>query len=245
MNSTENKKYWDKWGADYSSVWSMAARKKMSQFEEGFIHTYYMQNNEPKTLDVGVGNGRILSCLLTGSGKDSEIYGVDISGEMVEFCRHKFKENELIREIRVCDLSQEDLPYQSKYQFITVIRVLKYNHNWKEVIGKLSHALVVGGLIIFTMPNKNSISRFSGDTFTDKNIPLLYSSVKELKKLMVKVGLECLEIRAFSKLPNFLYHLSNNIAYVSILIGTERFLEMIFGRIFGGRELFIVCKKSR
>ena len=93
------------------------------------------------------------------------------------------------------------------------------------------------------MTNKISISRFSGDKFSEKNIPILYASKAELKRAISDAGFRLVEFRAFSKLPNFLYHICQNVLYVKFLLFSERVLETIFGKSFLGRELFVACVK--
>ena len=43
--------------------------------------------------------------------------------------------------------------------------------------------------------------------------------------------------------PNLLYHLFQNRIYIKLLMLLERLLEMLFGKSFLGRELFVACVK--
>lgn len=244
MASNSNKKYWDSWNIKYSQVWETAARKEMSKKETSFIVSRLKGKNSQKILDIGVGNGRILDVLAKKSNKKSAIFGIDISDKMVKICKKRFQKENKVKDIVVCDLSQKNIPFQTKFDFITMIRVLKYNPNWQKMIKKVFNSMNSRGRFIFTMPNNRSISILSGDKFSDRNTSIIYSNPAELKKILVSIGFSNIEIIAFSKLPNFLYHISNNSSYVKVLLIAESVLESIFGRTFMGRELFVCCNRS-
>ena len=243
MSSKENKKFWEDCNISYSKVWKTRGRQEMSKRELGCIDECLQKFKPLKILDVGVGNGRILENLIKFTSPETKIFGIDISNEMVKICQKKFRGNKKIKEISVSDLSVEKLPFKDNFDFVTMVRVLKYNKNWPKMIEKISGKLLPGGIFIFTMPNKISISFFSGDTFSEKNIPILYSSKAELKKILANTGLKLIEFRAFSKMPNFLYHISQNKFYIKFLLFAEKALEIILGNSFLGRELFVICVK--
>jgi len=243
MHSKENRDYWNKINSDYSRVWIPKGRQEMSKRELSLIKDIVLKFTPHSILDVGIGNGRILKCLIKFSHKDTKIFGIDISEKMVNICKLKFNKIQKIKELKVCDISKDTININDKFDLVTMIRVLKYNENWKSILKKIFEKLRVGGIYIFTMPNSSSISRFSGDTFSEKNIPILYSSAKELRIILDNIGFTDVEFRSFSKLPNFLYHINTNEFYVTILIKIEKSLEKILGKSFLGRELFVICKK--
>jgi len=243
MSSKYNKDYWNKWNLNYSDVWKTYGRMRMSIRELGFIKSYINSCNL-KVLDIGVGNGRILEEILNSSGNDSCVYGVDISERMVEICKQKFNGEPKLKELLVCDLSMDQIPFDADFNLVTMIRVLKYNENWSDIISKIIMRMETGGIFIFTMPNKFSISILSGDKFSEKNLPILHASISQIGNLAIKNKSKLIQVNGFSKLPNFLYHLSNNHGYVNSLIALEKFLEKILGKAFLGRELFYVVKKN-
>lgn len=243
MYSKENKKYWEDTNINYSKVWQSRGRQEMSKRELNFIDKCLFKYSPRRILDIGMGNGRILENLIKFSSEQAEIFGIDVSEQMVKICREKFKNENKVQQISVCDLSQENICFNENFDFITMIRVLKYNKNWQEMIKKVYDQLNSGGVYIFTMPNKISISYFSGDTFSEKNIPILYTSYNELRKILASVDFKLVEFRAFSKMPNFLYHICQNKFYVKSLLFIEKALEIILGKSFLGRELFVVCIK--
>lgn len=61
----------------------------------------------------------------------------------------------------VCNISKDKLPFKRNFDFISAVRVLKYNKNWQEIIGKIINHLHNEGIFVFTMPNKNSLLRFT------------------------------------------------------------------------------------
>ncbi len=243
MQFKENKKYWDDCNADYSRVWQSRGRQEMSKQELGLIDRYLKILTPEKILDVGVGNGRILDNLIKFSSKRAEIFGIDVSEQMVSICKKRFRNEHKIKQIIVCDLSQENISFKTTFDFVTMIRVLKYNKEWKKMIKRVYEKLNSGGVYIFTMPNKISISGFSGDTFSDQNIPIIYSSYREIKKVLITAGFKRIAFRDFSKMPNFLYHICQNGLYIRFLLFIEKALRVIFGRSFLGRELFVICQK--
>jgi len=243
MRSRENKKYWNECNADYSKVWQTRGRQEMSKLELELIDKYLKKLIPRRILDVGVGNGRILDNLIKFSAKQAKIFGIDVSEQMVSICKKKFRNESKVKQISVCDLSQEDICFDTTFDFVTMIRVLKYNKEWKKMIKRIYQKLNPGGVCIFTMPNKISISAFSGDTFSDQGIPIIYSSHREIREVLLTTGFKRILFRDFSKMPNFLYHIWQNWLYVHILISVEKALRVILGRSFLGRELFVICQK--
>lgn len=241
--SESNKKYWDKWNIKYSDVWQSRARKEMSKREMSYITSKLINKKPELILDIGIGNGRILNVLSHNSPAKSKIYGIDISKKMVRICQKHFKNDKKIIELAECDLSLQEIPFNIKFDFVTMIRVLKYNSNWREMIKKVYQSMKPKGVYVYTMPNKHSISAFSGDKFSDNNSPIEYTTISELIHLSEKIGFSKIEIVAFSKLPNFLYHINENRLFVSILLSSEKLLEKLLGESFLGRELFITCTK--
>ena len=215
----------------------------MSKKETTYIVSKLSAKGPLSILDIGVGNGRILEALSKKSSSTSKIFGLDISEKMIAICKRLFKGSKKVLQLRVCDLSSAEVPYKTKFDFVTVIRVLKYNPNWRFMLKKIYNSMKSKGTLVFTMPNNQSISILSGDKFSDQNSPIIYSNPSELKIILLSLGFEKVETVAFSKLPNFLYHLSENKRYVNILLRSEELLEKMLGRSLLGRELFVSCTK--
>lgn len=243
MTSESNKNYWNEWGGQYSQVWQNEAKQKLSNKELGFINKYLNNNTPQRILDIGVGNGRILENIVNNSKGDSEIFGIDISQNMVDICREKFKGEPRIKTIEVCDVSQMDICLNENFDLVTIIRVLKYNKNWPDILERIYKKLYKEGVCIFTMPNSHSLAGLKKDTFSKDKLAINYTNKQELETILSKIGYQVCEIVGFSKIPNAFYDLSNNDFYVKIILGSEKLLEAIFGKSFLARYFFIVCKK--
>ena len=237
MQKGQDQKHWENIGKTYNTFWRSKAKAKLSKIELGFINKYLKKTKSQYILDIGVGSGRIIENYLADS-KAKGIWGIDWAGSMVNFCRNKFKNKKEVQKIVVCNISKEQLPFKNKFDFISAIRVLKYNKNWKEIIGKVINGLDNNGIFIFTMPNKNSLLRFS------KPETSIYSTTKrKLEKVIPEQNGEIIQITSFMKLPDVFYDISNNKLYVSTLLCFEQILKIILGDTFLSRIFFIAVKK--
>jgi len=243
MDSEINKNYWNDWGINYSQVWQNKAKQVLSNKELNFINKYINLQSPQKILDIGVGNGRILENIIANSKEGAEIYGVDISENMINICRQKFKEEVTVKRLEVCDVSQKDICFDDKFDLITVIRVLKYNRNWVEILDRIYKKLNKGGTCIFSMPNNHSIAGLKKDIFSQNKIAINYTNKKQLNTILSSMKYKSFEAVGFSKIPNIFYDFSNNNIYVTLLLWGEKFLEKIFGKSLFARYLFIICKK--
>ena len=237
---------WNNYSSKYADVWTKGARVSMRKSETDFIKKF-VYTDVKKILDVGCGTGRIVEEYCS-SGNNLEIYGIDIAEKMVEFCRQKQNNHPEIKAIEICDISHEAIPFNSNFNLVSAIRVFKYNENWKEILGKLLDSCLVNGVVVFTIPNSRSINRLSGFANTIlgiKNNYLIYrSNVSEIKKTCINANGKVIEISSFSKIPDFFYDLSENKFYSSMVLFLEHFLEILFGKVMFGKELFIAVKKK-
>jgi ubiquinone/menaquinone biosynthesis C-methylase UbiE len=243
MGNKNNRDYWNNWGAEYSQVWQNAAKQKLSEKELTLIKKYLNIRKPQQILDIGVGNGRILENIIAYSNEKSEIFGIDISDNMVNICCEKFKKCAKIKGIEVCDVSQTEICFDNSFDFITAIRVLKYNRNWPDILERTYKKLDKEGIFIFTMPNKQSVAGLKEDTFSKNKIAINYTNKKQLEIILSRLGYKLCEIVGFSRVPNTFYDFSNNKLYVKILLGLEKVLEIIFGKSFLVRYFLVVCKK--
>jgi len=240
-----NKKYWNNIGNQYSKVWNTKVRQKLSEKELLFIVKYLHEYNPTKILDIGAGNGRILEILNKDSNSESEIYGIDIAKTMVDYLKKNYHNEKKIKDIEVNDISKENIVFDTNFDFVTAIRMLKYNRNWTEILLKIFNKMNKNGLLIFSMSNIHSIAALHKDTFSEINIPINYTHPNELKKILNGIGFNVIEMRGFSKIPDLFYRINGNKFYISILFFCERILELIFGKLFLSRYLFVVCKKYK
>lgn len=237
MQKGQDQKHWENIGKAYNAFWKSKAKQELSKKELGFINQYLKKTKGQHILDIGVGSGRIIENYLANS-KAKGIWGIDWAGSMVNFCRNKFEKQKKVQKIVVCNISEEQFPFKNKFDFISAIRVLKYNQNWQEVIGKAISSLSSHGIFVFTMPNKNSFLRFS------KPETSIYSTTKRgLEKVIQEQNGGIIQITSFMKLPDVFYDISNNKFYVSVLLWFEQILKTISGDTFLSRIFFIAVKK--
>lgn len=239
-----NKKYWNNIGSHYSEVWNTKVRQKLSDKELTFITKYLHEYNPLKILDIGVGNGRILEILNKNSSDKLEIYGIDVARSMVEYLKKLFHKEKKIKALEINDISKEDIIFDTNFDFVTAIRVLKYNRNWPEILIKIFKKMNKNGLLIFTMPNIYSVAALHKDTFSENNIPINYTCPDKLEKILNDIGFHVIEMRGFSRIPDLFYRINGNNFYISMLMFSEKILELIFGKLFLSRYLFVVCKKN-
>lgn len=237
-NNLVNKEYWNNFNKGYSNNWKGASKETLSQREVGFISKYLSRSTGRKILDIGIGNGRIMQKLVEKSREETEIYGIDLSEKMVDVCKQRFEEEKKVKSIRVCDVSAEGISFNDAFDFISAVRVVKYNKNWIKMIENIHNKLDKNGIFVFSMLNNNSLSRFA-----DYGIPIYLTSKKEIETILKNMNFEILEISSFSKLPTLLYLIDNNF-YAKILISIEKLLGKIFGKTLFGKEFFIATKKQ-
>lgn len=237
-NSSEVKKHWNKIGDDYQNFWHSEAQKIMSQWETDFVKKWVDKSYPTDILDLGVGNGRILEALSEKSKEEASIYGLDISSQMVEFCKNKFSENTKIKEIKILESNENVDVYGRKFDLITSIRVIKYNENWEEMLRQLFGLLNKEGKIVFSMPNRDAITRF-----LKTDITYIRVSPSYIEKIAHENNMETLEIRGFSRIPDFFYNLDSGFISKVIIFG-EKVLKVIFGKYFLCREVFYVFSKK-
>ena len=235
------KSRWKLLNIQYKKSWSSLSSLMMSQREMAFINRFLHGHKPTKILDIGIGTGRILENLVLNSQKNAEIYGIDYIDEMISYCKKKFKKNAKIKELTVCDISEENLNTGDKFDFITAIRVLQYNRNWKEILRKVYSKLDDGGFFIFSLPNYDSITRFVPSYVLSDKI-----TMNKLRHILKEIGFEVIEIRSVTKIPDFFYQrlFSNNLLYAKLLILLEELLELVLGKSFLGRILFVAVLKN-
>ena len=237
-NNQVNKKHWDNFKEGYSNNWKEAPKVALSKLEINFINKY-LNKTYKRILDIGIGNGRILENVLKKSETNSRIYGIDISEEMVRLCKKKFEKENRMKSLKVCDFSTEEINIYDKFDFISAIRVIKYNKDWDNLIHNVYKKLNKNGIFVFSMLNSNSLSRYA-----HYGIPVYLTNKAEIESILKRMNFEIIEITSLSKLPAFLYLIDNNL-YSKLLINIEKLLEKIFGKTLFGKEFFIAVKKKQ
>jgi len=237
-NSLEIKKHWNKIGNKYQNFWHSKAQKKMSEWETDFIKELISKKQPINILDLGIGNGRIVEAITEKSNDNASIYGIDISSEMVDYCKVKFSGNKKIKKLSILENNENLDIYHKKFDLITSIRVVKYNENWEQILIQLFGLLNKDGIILFSMTNKCAITRF-----LKTNITYIRVCPSYVKKMAYKNNMKIIKIRGFSRIPDYFYNINNNFISGLIIFG-EKILEVIFGKYFLCREVFYILKKN-
>jgi len=234
-----NHQYWNNIGESYTSGWTSGSKGIMSQKELSFINLYLRRFKPQSILDIGIGNGRIIENHIKNSGKQTKIFGADVSEEMVKICKKKFEKEIKIIGIKKSDASDIDSCFRNKFDFVTSIRCIKYNKDWEKILKKIYKKLNSKGIFIFDITNKYSIN------FLYKSkIPQYRLSTEEIITSLNKIGFRILDMRTFNRLPDVLYDLSANKTYKKALKFTEKILSRVLGNTRLGKIVFISAIKE-
>jgi SAM-dependent methyltransferase len=246
---------WERLGDAYDREWQPPAKRALSAKELAFVVRQIERTPARTALDVGTGGGRILAGLLRRT-TSTELYGVDIAQAMVDACERRFAGQERVRGLYVCDISREDIPVDQRFDLICAVRVLKYIANWPETVGKLASALEKGGMLVFTMENERSLTRYTrrlawlkrpDPTFQQRGrwtVPGYAASQAELEDLCRDLGLTVVEISGFTKLPYFVYNRPTRPRLAELVVKLDRALDRIVGEAASARELFVAAQAA-
>jgi SAM-dependent methyltransferase len=233
-----NRDHWESIGGDYLAEWDPPARNRVGVRELEFILDALRRSPGRTALDVGVGSGRILDGLLRGT-RETELWGIDLAPAMVEATRARFPGEPRLRGLAVCDLSSEPLPFQRSFDFISAIRMLKYNHNWREMVGELVARLEPGGVIVFTVSNARSLNAISRPyAIAGMNV-----TRDDARALCDALGLEVLAEEGFTKLPHVLLSRTRSPGAARVLIGIDALLARLLGGPALAREVFVAARR--
>jgi predicted TPR repeat methyltransferase len=225
-------------GARYALEWEYPARQALAEKEMNFLNHQLVQTRGDTVLDVGIGTGRIVENYLHRTVAQN-IYGVDLADEMVRVCHQRFAGERRVKELALCDVSRLDVPFNGSFDFISAVRTIKYIQNWRGTIELLLGRLSSEGILVFTMPNVYSLSRFSrqGEVLWHK------TSQAEIENLCEQLGVRIVDMAGFTRLPARLYTASQWPPYCRMLLHFEKVLERILGRRLLVRELFVAVTR--
>ena len=119
----------------------------------GLIHRLHISlqafNPRPgkKILDIGCGSGKfIVECAKNGA----EVYGMDISEEMIEIAKNFCKKNKIKADLRVGDATRE-LP--KGFDICVALGVFEYFQDPIPILKNMFSSVEKGGKIIFSLPS--------------------------------------------------------------------------------------------
>ncbi len=143
MDETEkhNIKRFNKWAGSYDSgivsiFFKMCYRK---------IRPLLNLQDGMRVLDVGCGTGSLLK-ELSGSGKELNLYGIDLSPEMIGAARVKLKDE---KNVELYEGSAADLPFESNYfDYVVCMNSLHHHADPKQSLTEMARVLKPGGVMI-------------------------------------------------------------------------------------------------
>lgn len=235
----ELRRHWDRIGCAYTREWEPPARARVGEREVEFILNGLRATEGRTALDVGVGSGRIVSELLQANER-TVVYGLDIAPAMLDATRARLGREPRLRDIRICDISSEPVPFSDRFDFISAIRMLGYNENWPEIVAKLASRLSPGGVFVFSLPNARSLNRFS----RPYAIPWVSTTGEELRAVCRRLGLDVVELTGFTKLPHRIYSAVRSPWAAGVLLRIDAALDRLVGPSTYTRELFVMTRRT-
>lgn len=241
IDNSSVRNYYNDLNRSYLNCWESFAKKDIDRFEKNFIRNSLNLicnvKKNTKVLEIGFGPGRIAKEILK---YNVEYYGMDISEEMLKSFEQTFGKEKKIKKLEVGDISRGAAFKGNNFDLIVAIRILYYNRNWKEIIGDLANKLEKGGIFVFCMPNKYSLS-ILGNLFGQ--VKGNYTSLKELREVLEKNGLR-VKIKGYAKLSDIIYDICANDWLAKPLIALETILRKILGELFLSKMFYVEARRE-
>jgi predicted TPR repeat methyltransferase len=140
---------------------------------------YEFVNSGETVLDIGIGTG-FGSLLLHKAGLN--VFGMDMSPEMLEVCRSKgFAED-----LKVHDLTEVPYPYSSaSFDHIVCVGVLNHFENLQPVFTETLRILKEDGIFAFIVADRNKDENASFQVEHENTKTIMYRhSTEQIKKLL-------------------------------------------------------------
>lgn len=237
--------YWNKRGETYARSWQSVAKKRLSRMETDLVRKALtsvgsnFKKSKIKTLDIGVGIGRISDEIIK---HNVDHYGIDISKTMIRYCQKKYENNKKVKRIKIHDILNPLPKDWGKFDMVTAIRVLGYIPLWQKEIRNIYKSMNPGGVFIFTFSNKHS-SVLLPKLLLRKKIHGYEATPKELKEAVKNIGFSECRIQGFSRLLDTFYDWCDNDISANILFTIEKLLSLILGPTLFVRLFYVTCKK--
>lgn len=240
MKNSSN--HWNQIGKNYAVEWDQNGRQYVSGRELQFLKTSIAEYTAKKghllkALDLGSGAGRILHAL-ERSEVIGDISSVDFSEKMLTYCKKRFKNSKKIKRFIRSDIAKK-LPFENDtFDIVTTIRAIKYSENWQNIVKECRRVLKKNGILIFEMPNVNSVNRLSQD-----EIYIHKTTFQKLKQVLKDNDFEILKIKGGPIFPGVVYDRIKG-SLLNLAVFNEKLFKMIFGEIFLSRFIYIACRKT-
>ncbi|MFZ5597534.1 MAG: class I SAM-dependent methyltransferase [Bacillota bacterium] len=143
-------------------------------------------------LDIGCGTGNYV---LIFAQRADDVYGVDISGNMLEVAQLKAKKAGV--DVKFTQADARRLPFpENSFATVTCLFVIEFTKQQKEVIREIYRVLWPGGHLILSTLNRYSLwailrrikGRFQPTVYNDSQ----FLSLREVERLLLESGFSCL-----------------------------------------------------
>jgi ubiquinone/menaquinone biosynthesis C-methylase UbiE len=132
---------------DYARINDIRQKEALDR-EATIIRSFLNKTPKGKILDVACGTG-----IMFDNYKGREIYGVDISQDMLRIAQDKYPEAKLTK------ADAENLPFPDNYFSAAITsRFICHIPNYRKVISEISRVVRPGGTIIIDFFNKHSLA---------------------------------------------------------------------------------------
>ena len=198
------------WHSEHASLFD-DRYKKSKRFIERFnlwsaLIAKYSPPGGGTAFDIGCGSGVFTACL---AEKNKRGIGIDGSDEMLKICRdRKEKLGQHNVEFMNRDINVLDQTLDEKADIITCSSVLEYLDDLDKSIAVLASRLNPGGVLIFSLPNQNSLYRkWEAFYFKLSGKPSYYKFVKnvcvlgDIEATARKLNLTVLETAYYAETP--------------------------------------------
>jgi len=150
--------FWDYESQFPEKYWSRAFGKELIK-----KYSSYLKNSNI-VLDLGCGDGGLIESFLKVRSKypkNLSLYGLDTSTSSIKKINRKFSSNPLFSKAYLTDNEKEIKKIHNKVDFIFCCEVIEhlYDKNLSKLFKTAKNLLSEKGLILFTTPNNEDISK--------------------------------------------------------------------------------------
>ncbi len=103
-----------------------------------------------RILDYGCGDGTFLAMTLLGDKAPVLAVGAEISAEIVDDCRDRYRDEPRLRFVRVADLSAAE--HAGRYDAVFCMEVFEHVVDWEPELARIERLLVRGGALVVSVP---------------------------------------------------------------------------------------------
>jgi ubiquinone/menaquinone biosynthesis C-methylase UbiE len=177
------------------------------------LHEYKLHTSH-RVLDVGCGNGYVLSRYAKGG---AEVYGVDLTQAGIDLCRRRFELSGIRGSFTVG--SAEDLPYPSDtFDVVCSMGVLHHTPDTPKAVDEIFRVLKPGGRLIVMFYHRNS-AKYRVNLFLRKL--LQFRSIQQLVNEVDGLGNPKGDVYSTKELQKLLRNFSDLSMFAGFLRGTH------------------------